>query len=376
MFISLKVENPENLPQGSRVDYAASQGAFEIGRQGSDWTLPDPERIVSSRHCRIEYQDGAYWLHDLSRNGTFVNGSRTRLEAPYRLRSGDRLRIGRYTIRVTLDEAASVDQADARRSPMTDRGSHTSGSPAVANASAGSGSSFSFDDDPFLARPGRGGGELRPGPAQAPPTPARAASAPQPASSARVAQSNDLLRQIAAAAGMSPDVLLQRDPREVASEMGIVLRLVAEQLATLLKARAAAKGMVKSPHRTILGGADNNPLKFVPSTEEVLEIMFGRRRPGYMDAARSVEDAFRDLKTHEIATYAAMQTALARLLEDISPHTIEKKLAPSSFMSKKARAWDALLSAWAAREEVHENGMLDVFLSYFSEAYADASKER
>src|SRR5690242_21061747 len=95
MFISLKVENPEILPQGGRAGYGPARDDFEIGRQGGDWTLPDPERIVSSRHCRIAYQDGGYWLHDLSRNGTFVNGSRERLVAPYRLRHGDRLRIGR-----------------------------------------------------------------------------------------------------------------------------------------------------------------------------------------------------------------------------------------------------------------------------------------
>ncbi|WP_335930852.1 type VI secretion system-associated FHA domain protein, partial [Mesorhizobium sp. M8A.F.Ca.ET.182.01.1.1] len=40
-----------------------------------------------------------------------------------------------------------------------------------------------------------------------------------------------------------------------------------------------------------------------------LEIMFAKRRTGYLDAKHSIEDAFRDLKTHEIATYAAMPAA-------------------------------------------------------------------
>ena len=52
-----------------------------------------------------------------------------------------------------------------------------------------------------------------------------------------------------------------------------------EELAILLKARAAAKLMAKSGNRTMISAVDNNPLKFVPRPEEVLEIMFTRRRP-------------------------------------------------------------------------------------------------
>jgi len=371
MFISLKVENEEMLASGGSAVYRSTGHDFEIGRHGSDWTLPDPERIVSSRHCRIAYRDGAYWLHDLSRNGTFINGSRERLTAPHRLRDGDRLRIGRYIVRVALDDAVPADRLGARPSyPANPEFRKPAPGQAPADDDAGRPSFSSFEGDPFLARP-----DISPAGAQA----RLEGDACKPSHSIAAAipdsqRADNLLRHIADAAGISPDILLRRDPEEVASEIGAVLRLVVEELAALLKARAAAKSMVKSTHRTMIGGADNNPLKFVPSPDEMLEIMFSRRRPGYMDAARSVGDAFRDLKSHEMATYAAMQTALARLLENISPHTIEKKLAPSTFMSKKARAWDALLAAWAAREEVHENGMLDVFLAYFSEAYADASK--
>ena len=76
------------------------------------------------------------------------------------------------------------------------------------------------------------------------------------------------------------------------------------------------------------------------------------------------------------ATFAAMQVALARLLDDLSPEAIAKKLPPSSFASKKTRAWDALVATWRAKEEAHENGLLDIFLTYFSEAYAKAAKQK
>jgi type VI secretion system protein ImpI len=71
-----------------------------------------------------------------------------------------------------------------------------------------------------------------------------------------------------------------------------------------------------------------------------------------------------------------MQTALARLLEDLSPDAIEKKVSSSAFASRKGRSWDIFVATWEAKEKPHENGMLDVFLAYFSDAYAKASKPK
>lgn len=185
-----------------------------------------------------------------------------------------------------------------------------------------------------------------------------------------------ILRSIAVGAGISPDILLQREASDVAAEIGLVLRTVVEELALLLKARAAAKVLAKSGNRTMISAVDNNPLKFVPRPEEVLEIMFSRRRAGYLDAKHSIDEAFRDLKTHEFATYAAMQKALSRLLEDLSPEAIDNKVSGSAFSSRKSRAWDTFVATWDAKEKPHENGMLDVFLAYFSDAYAKASKPK
>jgi type VI secretion system protein len=47
-----------------------NQGSMTIGRSSdNDWVLPDPERLVSSQHCVIQYKDGRYYLTDNSTNG-------------------------------------------------------------------------------------------------------------------------------------------------------------------------------------------------------------------------------------------------------------------------------------------------------------------
>ncbi|MER9999116.1 type VI secretion system-associated FHA domain protein TagH [Mesorhizobium sp. M0051] len=347
MYVSLQINNVDALPAGTSTSYAARDRGFEIGRDGCDWTLPDPDKFISGRHCEVRYEAGAFWLHDISRNGTFINGSSQRMTNPHRLGDGDRMLIGRYVVLVSIDE----ERATA---------GNPSHGPTQRDMPLATGRPLEFGEGPFFDSAQQRSGRRVPA-VHSPPLPSTR---------------DEVLREIAIGAGISPELLQLRDQHEVAAEIGAVLRAVVEELSLLLKARAAAKMLAKSTQRTMISAADNNPLKFVPGTDDILEIMFARRRAGYLDARRSIEDAFRDLKTHEFATYAAMQAALSRLLDDLSPEAIGRKLPPTSFTSKKGQAWDAYVATWRTMEEAHENGMLDIFLAYFSEAYAKADKQK
>jgi type VI secretion system protein ImpI len=52
----------------------------------------------------VHFRDGGYWLHDVSTNGTFLNGADQRMRGPHHLRDGDRLTIGHYVIGVSLQD--------------------------------------------------------------------------------------------------------------------------------------------------------------------------------------------------------------------------------------------------------------------------------
>jgi type VI secretion system protein ImpI len=105
MAVHLTIENETSLPDGGPLTYSITgKRGIDIGRDAYlDWCLPDPTRTVSGKHCEIRYRDGGYWLHDVSRNGTFLNRSASRLQEPHRLRDGDRIEIGRYMILVRLE---------------------------------------------------------------------------------------------------------------------------------------------------------------------------------------------------------------------------------------------------------------------------------
>jgi type VI secretion system protein ImpI len=105
MAVRFNIENETNLPDGGPVSFTVTgKRIVDIGRDRHlDWTLPDPARLISGKHCEVHYREGGYWLHDVSTNGTFLNGADQRMRGPHRLRSGDRFIVGHYIIGVALD---------------------------------------------------------------------------------------------------------------------------------------------------------------------------------------------------------------------------------------------------------------------------------
>ena len=84
-------------------------GEYSLGRGAEcDWVLKDPDRVLSKRHCTVEFLAGAWQVRDLSTNGTFVNSGGEPLgrDRTGALRDGDRLRLGAYEIECRVEEEA------------------------------------------------------------------------------------------------------------------------------------------------------------------------------------------------------------------------------------------------------------------------------
>jgi type VI secretion system protein ImpI len=216
-------------------------------------------------------------------------------------------------------------------------------------------------------------------PVNAPPP--AAAPAPRPAVRSEPMQlptasldSGDFLRHVARGAGIPEQAFAHKNPEQAAEELGALMRLVAEHVRQLLGARLQAKALARNANQTTIQAVDNNPLKFSVTTEEALQVMFGAPTRSYLDAPRALEQAFRDLKTHEIQTYSAMQQALTRLVADLDPKQIDKSTDRDGGLtalvaSRKAKLWDTYVTRWDAKTSRYDNGLLDVFMEYFAECY-------
>jgi type VI secretion system FHA domain protein len=86
-------------------------GEFTIGRgNDNEWVVPDPERHLSKKHCRVVYTMGDWELYDLSTNGTYINHASEPIGrgVAQKLRHGDRITFGLYEIEVEIEGEAEA----------------------------------------------------------------------------------------------------------------------------------------------------------------------------------------------------------------------------------------------------------------------------
>jgi type VI secretion system protein ImpI len=469
MGLTLTIENETSLPDGGPLSVAVTgKRGIDIGRdQHLDWTLPDPTRYISAKHCEVRYREGGYWLYDVSTNGTFLNGSDGRLRAPHRLANGDRLTIGQYIIAVALDGEEAAGRAETPTQQPVSYQELWSGTedaappidskllrPAAehkpvnpdflhwavevpdtlhADPDRAAPAAAPADDDLWARGPARPVPPAEPQPAMptprrpvwvstepsgawaapppanatmeypaareadppvpswpnAQPDPAPQAPAPQdlasqalapqalapraPTPAGAAAMPTDFVRHLAQGAKV-PDGTFARDPAQLAEELGVLIRMVTENMRQLLSARLQAKRIARMSNQTSIEALNNNPLKFSPTSDDALRIMFGPPTASYLDARRALGEAFGDLKEHQIRTYSAMQQAIALMVADLDPQAIDNATEADRGLSgvigsRKARLWDAYVARWQAKTRGQDGGLADVFMQYFAECY-------
>ena len=103
MTVTLHFQSTDTLP-GAAQPTKMLGGSMTLGRSdANDVVLPDPEKMISSRHCAIEDHDGNLVVIDLSTNGTFLNYGKLALgKTPTPLNNGDILSIGTYELLVEI----------------------------------------------------------------------------------------------------------------------------------------------------------------------------------------------------------------------------------------------------------------------------------
>lgn len=178
------------------------------------------------------------------------------------------------------------------------------------------------------------------------------------------------------------DRIEARSPEELAQNIGAFIHLTIEGMQKLLKARAASRGYMKSGPGTQVQAIGNNPLKFMPTPGAAADVLFGPPSRSYLTVSQTLEESFADLGSHQMALYSAMQDAVERMLADLDPDAIElgedteRGFGLPGMSSRKGRFWDTYKERYKARASQHDNGMVDVFMMCFSDAYSRAMDKR
>lgn len=120
MSLTLRIQTCHHqfTPTASAVSFDASGGT--IGR-GTDnvLVLEDPDRSISRVQARIDYRNGMYYMTDLGRNPSLINGAALTHDTKVQLQNDDLLTIGAYEIVATItSEMAPVQFAEASSSSL------------------------------------------------------------------------------------------------------------------------------------------------------------------------------------------------------------------------------------------------------------------
>jgi type VI secretion system FHA domain protein len=349
MLLALSIISAQGADLGSTAYKVFDERGGSIGRiDSNDWVLPDADRFVSSRHATVRWGGDAFYLEDVSSNGTFINAPDRAISKtePTRLTDGDRLFIGDYEIMVQLIGAAPA----AAPAPVATAAPAPAPLPAVNPAGLGLGTV-----DPLAVL---GGARSEPRRAPAPPaavaaTAAHRAPAAQPAAaasgipddwqatafnrppgggapSAAVAPvaAPSPVRPAALTPGSADDILTalgldaaRADP-VIREQLGLILRIAVDGLIEALKSRAEVKNNFRMP-MTSIKPVENNPLKFSMNAQDALHNLFVKRNPGYLGPVEAFEEGFQDVAFHQAAMLAGIRAAFTAMLAKFHPNHLE-----------------------------------------------------
>lgn len=219
-----------------------------------------------------------------------------------------------------------------------------------------------------------------------PPAPAAVQPAPpvvpmqQEGMSAGTGQDLEAVAAFLKGAGLDPALASNLAPQQMMMEVGGLFRKVTMGLMGVL----AARGDIKSEFRlsqTMIKPVENNPLKFSLNIDEAMVALLTKKGQGYMSADAAFDEAFEDLKGHQIAVLTGMQRALRSLLERLDPANIQGQEGEVSGVKKllggqKAQYWDDFVLLYKTLFQKTEDDFQTVFGHEFAKAYEEQIRKQ
>jgi type VI secretion system FHA domain protein len=110
-------------------------------------------------------------------------------------------------------------------------------------------------------------------------------------------------------------------------------------------------------------------------------MLLGPRQPGFLPSEHAIEEAFRDLQSHQVATLRAMQGALRATLERFSPTAIRARANAGGMIerilpaARDAALWQAYEREFGGVAQGSDEAFLEMFAKEFRQAYNEQSRE-
>jgi FHA domain-containing protein len=152
-------------------------------------------------------------------------------------------------------------------------------------------------------------------------------------------------------AGIADATLPKGLSAEAMEALGKLLREAVQGTLDLLRVRGLTKSEMRADV-TVVTPMDNNPLKFSPTVESALIHLVAPHGRGFLPPVRAMQEAYEDLRAHQIGFLAGMRAVIDEVLARFAPEAIEQRLSePSALdsvlpMNRKAKQWDLFVEQY------------------------------
>jgi type VI secretion system FHA domain protein len=164
---------------------------------------------------------------------------------------------------------------------------------------------------------------------------------------------------------------------DAARDLGTIFRVVVSGVMDVLKARQQTKDQFNLG-MTTFKRTDNNPLKFSADVDDALHNLFVRRQnTAFLGPVDAFEDAFDDMRNHQIAMLVGVRVAFEAMLSEFHPDHLQeqfdRQVKKGALVSMPAR-----LRYWELyREWIHDmvrdadTSFRELFGDEFARAYEE-----
>ncbi len=210
-------------------------------------------------------------------------------------------------------------------------------------------------------------------PAQVPPQPVP--PPPQQAAPPSAPSHGGVARAFLDGAGLPPDTLDGVDTEAAFYEIGQMVRAAVEGVRDVLSTRA----LVKSEFRvdqTVLRRSDNNAVKFAPDVQRCLAAMVGASPPGFLPGPAAMQQSMDDIKAHELALVAALNSVFADMGQQLDPEAIMRRARQDTGFTtmlpyaREAKCWAIYTETYRLLQDSGAANTAGSLLAPLAQAYA------
>jgi type VI secretion system FHA domain protein len=166
---------------------------------------------------------------------------------------------------------------------------------------------------------------------------------------------------------------------ELSATFGSILKVVIDGLRDVLRAREELKEQFRM-RITTYQPRENNPIKFSANTPDALHNLLVKRNSAYLGPVAAFEEAFVDLRIHQMAMLAGLRAAYEAMLRTFDPDMLEGKFERYSKRggllagAAKQRYWELYRDSFEDLVRDADSSFQNLFGEAFSKAYEEQAQ--